>query len=87
MSDRFFAPPSPSGVSAATSALAASFVKEDVYKANVEHVTMSLENACFARMEGQGQMPFTKKGESWHTFNSFELVSMHSFMHVSRKST
>ena|SRR6267142_197836 len=26
-------------------------------------------------------------GNSWRTFNSFELVSMHSFMHVSRKST
>jgi hypothetical protein len=44
-SDRFFAPPSPSGVSAATSALFASFVKEVVYKANVEHVTISLEKA------------------------------------------
>jgi len=62
-SERFFAPTSPSGVSAATRALFASFVKEDVYKANVEHVTMSLEKA----------------------FNSFELVSMHSFMHVSKK--
>ena len=48
MSDRFFAPPSPSAVSAATSALFASFVKEDVYIAKVEHVTMSLEKACFA---------------------------------------
>lgn len=44
-SDRFFAPTSPSGVSAAMRALFASFVKEDVYKANVEHVTMSFENA------------------------------------------
>ena len=44
-SERFFAPTSPSGVSAATRALFASFVKEDVYKANVEHVTMSLEKA------------------------------------------
>jgi hypothetical protein len=51
-SDRFFAPPSPSGVSAATSALFASFVKEVVYKANVEHVTISLENAYYMRCMG-----------------------------------
>ncbi len=53
-SDRFFAPPSPSRVSAAMRALFASFVKEVVYKANVEQVTISLENAYFARLEGQG---------------------------------
>ena len=59
-SDRFFAPPSPSGVSAATSALFASFVKEDVYKANVEHVTMSLENACFdAVVKSAGGLSFS----------------------------
>jgi hypothetical protein len=49
-SDRFFAPPSPSGVSAARRALFASFVKEVVYKANVEQVTISLENACPAQL-------------------------------------
>ena len=37
-----------------------------------------------SQIEGGGD-----KIKSWilHTFNSFELVSMHSFMHVSRKST
>jgi hypothetical protein len=93
-SDRFFAPASPSGVSAATSALFASFVKEVVYKANVEHVTISLENAYYHCVANQvrklgfsSQMEGDKKSWLLHTFNSFELVSIHSFMHVSRKST
>ncbi len=82
-SDRFFAPPSPPGVSAAMSALFASFVKERVYKANVEHVTISLENAYNAWLT----VRVDSRRWSWRTFNNFELVSIHSFMHVSRKST
>ena len=68
MSDRFLAPPSPSGVSAATSALFTSFVKEDVYKANVEHVTMSLENAYFRQLESQ-----------WTTFTTGIMTYIQQF--------
>ena len=82
-SDRFFAPPSPSGVSAAASALLASFVKEAVYKANVEHVTISLENAYYydyARANSQNGISFTQM-ESLTYIQQFR-TGKHTFLHA-----
>ena len=45
-SHRFAIAVSPSGVSAAARAWLADLVNEEVYSANVEHVTMSREYAC-----------------------------------------
>lgn len=44
-----------------------------------------LRERLFCAVRKSEQMPSQRK--VWHTFNSFELVSIHSFMHVSRKST
>lgn len=71
-----------SGFSAQAKPCLASFVKDAAYNENVEQVTISLDVAY----ENMSKACLMKK--DWkRTVTSFELVSMHSFKHVSRKST
>ena len=73
---------SDSGLSAQATPCFASFVNDAAYNEKVEQVTINLDVA-YPGVSLRIYMITRKK----LTVTSFELVSIHSFRHVSRKST